>query len=528
MTRIGKIVVMVVLAIGAITAPLRAQDPAKDLGKFSSFYYYLRSLYVDEIDGDAAVEEAIKAVLASLDPHSTYVTAEQIKAEMEMTEGSFGGIGVEFGIVRDTVTVISTYKDSPAQKASLKAGDRIVSIEGESVVGITHERVSELVRGEVGSRLSLGILRRGAKSVEEVTLKRAAIPIETLDAAYTFYNIGYLKVNRFAEHTMDELRKGYESLGPINGLILDLRGNGGGLLTEAIEMAGFFLPKKSLITTTSGRTEAPYNHYSKGKGTYTSGPLVILVDGSSASASELVSGALQDYDRAVIVGRQTFGKGLVQKQIFLDDGSAVRITTSHYYTPSGRCIQRPFEKGKSTEYYFDHAERMLKAEYRDSLLAVAPKYKTLVNGRTVTGGGGITPDIYIDYDLEKDYTYANKVIQSMAYSDFVNTIFIDNLEGWLTLYPTFEQFNSDYSVAPEVIDALIQQMRSKGIEPTEKGMEESRELLGTNIKASIARKLWGTTAFFRVVNTHGDQEFEAALNLLLNPTKYKSILGQKR
>ena len=527
MSGIGKIVVMVVGAIAILTTPLRAQDPAKDLGKFSSFYYYLSSLYVDQIDGEAAVEEAIKAVLASLDPHSTYATAEQIKAEMEMTEGSFGGIGVEFGIVRDTVTVISTYKDSPAQKASLKAGDRIVTIDGTSIVVITHERVGELVRGKVGSRLRIGVIKRGVKSVEEVTLKRAAIPIETLDAAYTFYNIGYLKVNRFAEQTMEELRQGYQSLGPINGLILDLRGNGGGLLTEAIEMAGFFLPKKSLITTTSGRTEAPYNHYSKGKGTYTSGPLVILVDGSSASASELVSGALQDYDRAVIVGRQTFGKGLVQKQIFLDDGSAVRITTSHYYTPSGRCIQRPFEKGKSTEYYFDHTERMLKAEYRDSLLAVAPKYKTLVNGRTVTGGGGITPDIYIDYDLTKDYTYANKVIHSLAYSDFVNTIFIDNLESWPLLYPTFEQFNSGYTVTPEVLDSLIEAMREQGIEPTEKGMEESREQLATNIKASIARKLWGTTAFFRVINTHGDQEFEAALNLLLNPAKYQSILGNK-
>ena len=518
---------LIVAVLGTLTTPLHAQDPAGDVAKFSSFYYYLRSLYVEQVDGQKAMEEAIRAVLASLDPHSTYVSAEDLKEEIEMTEGSFGGIGVEFGIVRDTVRVISTYQDSPAQKAALQAGDCIVTIDGQSVVGISHKEIGTLVRGKVGSWLTLGVLKRGSAVVEEVKIKRASIPIATLDAAYTFYNIGYLKVNRFAEHTMDELRKGYNSLGAIDGLILDLRGNGGGLLTEAIDMAGFFLPKKSLITTTSGRTEQPYNHYSKGKGTYTTGPLVILVDGSSASASELVSGALQDYDRAIIVGRQTFGKGLVQKQVMLDDGSAVRITTSHYYTPSGRCIQRPFEKGKSSDYYFDHAERMLRPEYRDSLLAVAPKYKTLVNGRTVTGGGGITPDVYIDYDKEKDYTYAGTVVQTMAYNDFVNELFIDNLDTWPTLYPTFEAYNTGYTVPQEVLDALVERMRSAGVEPTEKGMEESLDHLAINIKAAIARKLWDTTAFFRVANTHNDKEYEAALNLLLNPTRYKAILGVK-
>lgn len=520
-----RIAVMAVVALGALTTPLHAQDPAKDLGKFSSFYYYLRSLYVENIDGEKAIEEAIEAVLASLDPHSTYVTAEELKQEMEMTEGSFGGIGVEFGIVRDTVRVISTYKDSPAEKAGLKAGDSIVSIDQQSIVGTSHEEIGKMVRGKVGSKLTLGVIRRGDSRETPLELKRAEIPIESLTAAYTFYNIGYLKVTRFADQTMEELRKAFESLGPIEGLILDLRGNGGGLLTEAIDMAGFFLPKKSLITTTSGRTEAPYNHYSKGKGTYTTAPLVVLVDGASASASELVSGALQDYDRAVIIGRQTFGKGLVQKQVVMDDGSALRITTSHYHTPSGRCIQRPFQKGESAEYYFDHAERMTRPEYRDSLLAVAPKYKTLRNGRTVAGGGGITPDIYIDYDMEKDYTYANKVLQTMAFNDFVNELFLDNLDSWREEYPTFEEYNANYTLPEEELDRLIERMKSEGIEPSEKGMPESREHLAIITKAQIARKLWDSTASQQVLNTHNDKEYMEALNLLLNPTRYNRILG---
>lgn len=522
------IMISVAAMVIAPTTPLRAQDSSKDLSKFSSFYYYLRSLYVDQIDGEALMEEAIRAVLASLDPHSTYVSAEELKTEMEMTEGAFGGVGVEFGIVRDTVTVITTYKNSPAEKAGLKTGDRIVTINGEVVIGISHEEISKKVRGEIGSKITLGVLPRNEIILQNVTLKRAAIPIETVDAAYTFYNnIGYIRVNRFAEQTMEELREAYKSLGAIDGLILDLRGNGGGLLTAAIEMAGFFLPQKSLITTTSGRNEQPYNHYSKGKGTYTTGPLVVLVDSASASASELVSGALQDYDRAIIVGRQTFGKGLVQKQVMMDDGSALRITTSHYYTPSGRCIQRPFEKGKSADYYFDHVERMLNPEYRDSLLAVAPKYKTLNNGRIVAGGGGITPDIYIDIEEGKDYTYANTVAKSLALNNYANEIFLDNLDQLRASYPSFEEFNENYHTPQEVVEAIVEYAKGCGIEPMDAGMEESKELLAINFKALLARKLWGAEAMYRVTNSHSDKEFEAAINLIINPARYNSILGNQ-
>lgn len=518
-----------VVALGVITTPLCAQDTSKDLGKFSSFYYYLRSLYVDEINGEELMEEAIRASLASLDPHSTYVSAEQLKAEMEMNEGAFGGVGVECGIVRDTLTVISTYKDSPAAKAGLTTGDRIVTIDDKSVVGASLQELSTLARGEVGSKVVFGVLRPNQSEPTDVVIKRAAIPISTVDAAYTLYNnVGYIRVNRFAEQTMKEFTQAYESLGSVDGLILDLRGNGGGLLTEAIKLAGFFLPRNSLIATTAGRKEQPYNHYSKSKGTYTSGPLVVLVDSSSASASELVSGALQDYDRAVIVGRQTFGKGLVQKQVMLDDGSALRITTSYYYTPSGRCIQRPFEKGKSAEYYFDHTERMLKPEYRDSLLAVAPKYKTLNNGRTVAGGGGITPDVYIDIDPNQDYTLANKITNSMALNNFANEIFIDGLEELKRAYPTFEFFNENFLTSEEMIDDLLEYAkREYDIAPTEELNQESRQQLAINIKAALARKLWNEEAMHRVFNTHGDKEFEAAMTILINPTRYNSLLGNK-
>lgn len=520
-----KVLVAIVVLLWGITSAA-GQGFQNELEKFGSFYYYLNSLYVEEPDNKALVGEAISAVLESLDPHSAYVSPEQLRKEMEMTEGSFGGIGVEFAIVRDTVRVISTMEGSPAHKGGLVAGDAILSIGDTTAVGISHTRISEIIRGKVGEKITLGVQKEGADSPTPITFQRAAIPIKTVDAAYTLYNIGYIRLNRFAEQTMEEFREAYSSFGIIDGLILDLRGNGGGLLTEAIKLAGFFLPRNTLITTTSGRKEKPYNHYSKTKGEYTSKPLVVLVDEGSASASELVSGALQDYDRAVIVGRQTFGKGLVQKQIVLDDGSAVRITTSHYYTPSGRCIQRPYEKGKSKEYYFDHAERMLSRTYRDSLLAVAPKYKTINNGRTVTGGGGITPDIYIDIEEGKDYTYANKVTMTgVAFSDFTAELFLDERHELLATYPTFESFNENYSTPQEVLNRLVDRMQREGIEPTEKGMTESLEALGVAIKASLARRLWGEAAFYRVTNTHDDRFFAEALGLLLNPTQYNAILG---
>ena len=524
MRKLWAMIVVLLLGFGSAAG----QNFRNELEKFGSFYYYLNSLYVEELDNEALVGEAISAVLESLDPHSSYATPEELRREMEMTEGSFGGIGVQFGIVRDTVRVVATYEGSPAERAGLAVGDAIISIDDTTAVGITHDRIGELIRGKVGTKLILGVQKADSSETTTLSLTRAAIPIKTVDAAYTLYNIGYIRVNRFAEQTMEEFREAFASLGAIEGLILDLRGNGGGLLTEAISLAGFFLPKQTLITTTSGRKEQPYNHYSKSKGTYTTKPLVVLVDENSASASELVSGALQDYDRAVIIGRQTFGKGLVQKQIVLDDGSAVRITTSHYYTPSGRCIQRPYEKGKSKEYYFDHAERMLSATYRDSLLAVAPKYKTLRNGRTVAGGGGITPDIYLDHDFGKDYTYANRVRMSMNYNDFVSALYLEGRKELLTTFPTFDSFNEGFSVPKEWMEELMKVMKKAGVEPEEKGMEESLELLSVSIKASLARHLWGEEALYKVTHTHRDKEFTEAMNVLLNPERYNQILGESR
>ena len=521
-----KRLLVVIVALWSLGVGSAAgQSFRNELEKFGSFYYYLNSLYVDQLDNPALIEEAIRSTLATLDPHSAYLSPEEVKADMAMMEGSFGGIGVSYSPVRDSLCVMDVVPDSPADKAGIRRGDRVVAIDGVPTKGVSRDSLSAKVRGKVGTSLTLSVVKRGGEQ-EELKLTRGEIPISTVDAAYTLYNIGYIKVNRFAENTMSDLRKAYKELGNISGgLILDLRGNGGGLLTQGIDMAGFFLPKKCLVASTRGRTEKTYNHYSKGKGTYTTGPLVVLIDEGSASASELVSGALQDYDRAVIVGRQSFGKGLVQKQVVMDDGSALRITTSHYYTPSGRCIQRPFEKGKSAEYYFDHAKRMTDRYYRDSLAVVAPKFKTLNAGRTVLGGGGITPDVYVDIDTTKNYTFANLLNQKMVVSDVAGEYTIDNLDDLTSNYPTLEAFVESWTTPAEVVEECIKRGVADGVEPAEESMEDSRWLLGHYIKATIALNLWGTEGYVRVANTHFEDSFEEAMNILLNPERYREMLG---
>ena len=342
----------------AIAALLAAATPAKaqelenlqQFRKLMQVYRYLNGLYVDEVEMEPVVEGAIRGMLEELDPHSAYLDAEEMKGVEESFDGEFSGIGVEFNVLRDTVIVVNTIAGGPAERVGVRANDRIVRIDTLPAVGMTRTEVPRHLRGRTGSKVEIDVVRHGTPEPLHFVIVRDRIPLNTVDAAYlTPEGIGYIKVNRFGRTTMEEFTKAYRELGRPERLILDLRGNGGGLLEQAIGMAGFFLPRGAQIVSTEGRAVPASVFRAPSNGEDLKGRLVVLIDESSASASEIVAGAIQDWDRGVIVGRPSFGKGLVQRQIGLPDGSAVRITVARYHTPSGRVIQRPYEKGNRRE-----------------------------------------------------------------------------------------------------------------------------------------------------------------------------------
>lgn len=358
MKKILLILLLCTLAIAAARAqfyPVPYGEDTKSAnyqaGKFLQFYKYLTETYIDTLNNRQLIETAITEILATLDPHSYYTSPEEMVAVNESFDGKFSGIGVQIYMFQDTLRASGIIAGGPAEKVGMIPGDRIVKVDTTSIVGMKQTESVKLMRGPKGTRVNIHVVRPGAGDLS-FRITRDDISIETVDAAYMpAHGIGYIKVNRFAHTTMDEFREAFEGFGKnIGALILDLRGNGGGLLNQALDMSGFFLPKGSLLLSTEGRAMPSHSFSTESKGEFTKGKVIVLIDDFSASGSEIVAGALQDWDRAVIVGRRSYGKGLVQRQYPLMDGSTVSITVSRYLTPSGRAIQRPFELGHEDEY----------------------------------------------------------------------------------------------------------------------------------------------------------------------------------
>lgn len=497
----------------------------KDMLKFMDFYAKLNMFYVDTLNNSQLVEQAIVTILEELDPHSSYSSAEEMKAINESFDGNFSGIGVEFDVLRDTIVVVNTVVGGPSEKVGIMANDRIVAIDGKDMVGVSRADVPKLLRGDRGTKVSIEVHRRGVSEPLNFTITRDNIPIYTVDAAYKVDdNIGYIKVNRFASNTMSEFLQAFQELGDVDALILDLRGNGGGLLDQAVKMSELFLPQGALITYMEGMRVHTSRYVARRDGPFMEGHLVVLIDASSASGSEIVAGALQDWDRGVIVGRQSFGKGLVQRQEYLSDGSAVRITVARYHTPSGRVIQRPFELGKSNEYYIDHIMRAYDRKYADSVNTNTPEFRTLRTGRTVSGGGGITPDVTIALDTTRNYSYWNSLTRAGVINEYVNTYIDKNRRELEKEYADFGAFNGRFDVSDRMIDELVEMGDSRNIKYETESAEESLPGIRSYIKALIAQKMWDTTAYFRVINAEDDREFAKALELLRDYDEYNSIL----
>lgn len=477
-------------------------DPSRQLQKLVQFYRYLVSFYIDEVDSEQLVEDAIVKMLSDLDPHSNYIDADEMKGVREDFDGSFSGIGVEFRVMDDTIRVVNTIAGGPSAEVGVMPNDRIITIDGQSVIGVEQSKVPSLLRGKEGTKVDIEIARHGEPRPLGFTIVRRQIPITTVDAAYMITpKTAYIKVNRFARKTMEEFREAMESMPQARQLILDLRGNGGGLIEPAIEMASYFLPKGSAVVSTEGRVIPTETYSARTDGKFLKGKVAVLIDETSASASEIVSGALQDWDRATIIGRPSFGKGLVQRQIPMVDGSAVRLTVARYHTPTGRVIQRPFEKGKREEYYANLMKRLTGDYAVDSVaLDTLPKYKTLVKGRTVYGGGGIMPDITTPIDTS-DYTdYWAELSRRGVLAEYVVNYLDTHRAELQAQYATDDAFVAQFEVSDAMIEALAQFAEAKGIARRDEQMAISRESIAEVVKALIAQRLWNTTAYFKVIN----------------------------
>ncbi|MBP8822665.1 MAG: S41 family peptidase [Flavobacteriales bacterium] len=458
--------------------------------------------YVDTVQESKLVDEVLQNMLQQLDPHSYYISAEDLRAAEEPLEGSFMGIGVEFSIQRDTIVVVSTIEGGPSEALGLRAGDRLVSADTTKLagVGVTNEMVMKALRGPADTKVTVAVVRGGAKPFL-VTITRGPIPINSVAAAFLDQDsTGYVKLSRFARTTYDEFQKATTQL-KVHGmkrLVLDLRGNGGGYLNAAIGLCEELLPSGSEIVYTQGRSSPRQDYKADGKGSLTGMPLAVLIDEGSASASEIVAGAVQDNDRGLVVGRRSFGKGLVQEQVDLRDGSAVRLTTARYYTPSGRCIQRPY--GNGIEYSDDLETRFLHGEMVsiDSIRLDSSEAYTTKEGRTVYGGGGIMPDLFVPADTSEHSAYFSELFFSGALNQFAFDVADRHRAKWAA-YGGPERFQAGYWVAPAMLEELADAAAKLGVAKDPKGLERSSAAIALRIKAGIARNIWGDNGYYRVL-----------------------------
>jgi len=480
------------------------------------------NLYVDSVDESKLVEDAIRGMLEKLDPHSSYSTPKETKAMNEPLQGNFEGIGVQFNMVEDTLMVIQTINDGPSEKVGILAGDRIVSVNDTAIAGVkmAREEIVRRLRGPKGTRVLLGIVRRGISDRLAFTVVRDKIPLKTVDACYMITpSIGYLRIGSFGAQTHHEFTESITRLKKegMQDLILDLQENGGGYLQAAVDIANEFLEQGDMIVYTSGLRTKRYEYHAKGDGMLKKERVVVVVDSYTASAAEIVSGAIQDHDRGTIVGRRTFGKGLVQRPIDLPDGSMIKLTTSHYYTPSGRCIQKPYEKGKQKDYAMDVANRLKSGELMsaDSVhFADSLKCYTLKKHRTVYGGGGIMPDVFVPLDTTR-YTRYHRELAAKSCVINASLRYIDSHRKQLQReYTTFAKFKEHFEIPQSVIDGIISDGEKQKVKPKDDDeLQQTLPFLRQQLKALVARDLWDMSQYFAIINDSSDA-VQRALQLL--------------
>jgi carboxyl-terminal processing protease len=500
------------------------------LNKYRRLLNLIDMCYIDTVNQHQLVEKAIVETLKTLDPHSYYISKEEYRMATEQLEGNFEGIGIEFNILEDTLTVVSPLSGGPSEKVGLKSGDRIIGVDGTNIanINLTLVKVHSLLRGPKGSKVLITV-KRGS-SVIDYEIIRDKIPINSIDAAYEIKpGLAYIKLNRFAKNSMIEFEESFRKFDNPHSLILDLRGNGGGFMNIANSLADQFFGGGKLIVYTEGRFLSSQREVSTDNGLFKQGKLVVLIDEASASASEIVAGAIQDQDRGIIIGRRSFGKGLIQNEFPMGDGSAVRLTVSRYHTPSGRAIQSPYEKGKG-EQYFKNLNSRIMAESFSADSIVFPdslKYYTLVNKRAVYGGGGIMPDIYVPVDTSKYSKYNSDLNRKDVVFQFISTYMDKNKKTLGGEYKTVDVFRQSFAVSDELFGEMVAFGEKEGVPANEDGIKVSGDYIKQYMKALIARSLFGYSAYFMIIN-EGDRIYEKAIETLDNWDRYrKEYLKEK-
>ncbi|MCD6113106.1 MAG: PDZ domain-containing protein [Bacteroidales bacterium] len=515
------------ILIGIKLAPINpikfysSRDFLKSINKHSKIddiISYIEQNYVDSVNGKKIEETAIKSILQTLDPHSVYISAEEFNEVNDQLVGNFEGIGIEFRIQKDTLFVIHTINGGPSEKAGLRDGDRIVKVEGKNIAGvnITSREAMKLLKGKRNTKVNISVFRKGVPGLINFVITRDIIPSYSVDFSYMLNDsIGYIKLSKFSETTYKEMHKSIETLKNkgMTRLMLDLRGNSGGYLQAAVNLSNEFLDKGKLIVYTEGNNRPKKYFYATENGIFTKQKLIILIDEGSASASEIVAGAIQDNDRGTIVGRRSFGKGLVQEQLFLSDGSAIRLTIARYHTPSGRCIQRPYNNGIK-DYYNDYYNRFIDGEmqYADSIhFPDSLKYFT-PKGKIVYGGGGIMPDVFVPIETGKNYAFYNSLINKGVIYQFAFNYTDINRKKIIDSY-TEETFNKNFIITDSIFNELIEYAEKKGVKRNKISINNCKKEISILLKSLIGRNTFGDKCFYPIYHK-SDNIFQKALEII--------------
>ena len=531
--------ILYAMALVAVVAMMPASmSGQKQLKKLMNAEFAISQFYVDSVNEDKLVEDAIKGMLEQLDPHSSYSTPEETRELEEPLEGEFSGIGIQFNMQQDTLYVIQTIVGGPAERVGMLAGDRIVQVEDTVIAGMKmrNTRIMKMLRGKKGSKVNVMVKRRGTAELIPFRITRDDIPLYSIDATYMAdRNTGYVKVSRFGKKTDDEFNKALSELSDkgMTQLIIDLTNNGGGYLQTAVELANTFLERGNGIVYTQGNNSSRYDAKANGRGKLADDKfkVVVMVDQYSASASEILAGALQDWDRAVIVGRRTFGKGLVQRPFRFEDGSMIRLTVARYYTPSGRCIQKPYTAGDREGYEKDIYNRFLDGELAnaDSIhLPDSLKYSTLKSGRVIYGGGGIMPDVFVPLDTTEFSDYYRDLVARGTINQYVIDYVDKHRKELSARYATVADYDRNFVVDSTMLHDLKLSGMRDSIEFDSVQYVRSKALIADVVKALIARDVYADVSAYNMVINHRDPIFKEALRVINDDARYRELLSGSR